>query len=75
MKIKELLEKAERFFELKKSEQEEKEKKREKLKLFFRKKFASLKNKIREADSRSEKKALKKQLNMLKKYLKKLKKK
>ncbi len=72
MNIEKLFKKAEKFFGLEKEIQDKKEQKKEKLKNSFIKKIASLKSKIKKSDSNDKKIELKKQLNVLKSFLKKL---
>ena len=72
MNIEKLFKKAEKFFVLDESEQEKKEKKREKLKGSLAKKIDSVKKKIQKAQDSNEKKVLKKQLDVLREFHEKL---
>ncbi|MFT5835482.1 MAG: hypothetical protein ACI9RG_000371 [Sulfurimonas sp.] len=73
MNIEKLFKKAEKFFILDKGEQEKKQNKREKLKISLLKKISSLKKKVKISENSNEKKELKKQLEVLKKFHEKLK--
>ncbi len=72
MNIEKLFKKAEKFFVLDKSIQEEKVVKKAKLRCSLEKKIMVLKNKIKKVDNSNEKKVFKKQLSVLKEFLKKL---
>lgn len=74
MNIKKLFKNIEEFFTLNDSMKDDKDSKKEKLKNIINKKIVSLKDKRQNADSKNKKKALKKQLNILKGFLKKLRK-
>lgn len=73
MNIEKLFKKTEKFFALDENEQEKKDKKREKLKDSLEDKIGSLKKKIKKSHDSDEKIALKKQLDVLKEFLEKLK--
>lgn len=73
MNIEKLFKKAEKFFVLDSGEQGKKEKKKEKLSNSLQKKIASLKKKIKIAKDAGEKNKLKKQLDVLKGFFKKIK--
>jgi len=73
MKIEELFKKAEEFFVFEPNNQEKKEKKKDKLEGKFNKKINSLKRKIINEDDEKKKKVWAKQLDVLKKVLKKIK--
>ena len=72
MNIEKLFKKAEKFFVLKKSDQEKKEGKREKLRASLIKKIATIKKKVKKTDSSDEKIVFKKHLDVLNAFLEKL---